>query len=298
MRISTLSWAGACSMLALAASVLAAQPSSRSSGSPDSIPRELVEALLRQSQFGGLRPEFTIGRIPASLAPFLYVPSNARVLGGVSASSGTTVAFVVPGMSIEEVRATYTREQPKLGWTPPPTIEDMRGWGFMPSGGAYGGASGLEYCHVGQSLQITPMPTPGGMQILATVTNFGGRCTTRSAFVRLPTSTTTLLPALENPLGSTMNGRACFGASTISTGMTGTSERLETTLSPGQLLEQFAKELGDSGWRQGAAANGARRMWTRPDSIGVRELTLTAIPIAGTGCQDVTMNVRRVPKPQ
>ena len=46
-----------------------------------------------------------------------------------------------------------------------------------------------------------------------------------------------------------MNARECLSSPTL--GTSSTSERLMTTLDPAQLLEAFAKQLSDSGWRAG-----------------------------------------------
>src|SRR5689334_11531619 len=69
-------------------------------GGPDSLPRELVTALLRMSTGGSSRDaEFFVGKVPPVIEPYLYVPPGARVLGGYSSYTGTTVAMVVHNMN-------------------------------------------------------------------------------------------------------------------------------------------------------------------------------------------------------
>ena len=146
---------------------------------PEMIPRELAEALLRPyvgfSFNGG--GDFVIGKVPPLLAPYLYLPSNAHVIGGIQTQTTTIAVFTVP-LPMEQVRAVYAREEPKLGWTQPPSFDAMRGWGFMPAPGTSSSGDGYEYCHIGQSLRIFPSYSgAGGTQVTATVQNFGGsRC--------------------------------------------------------------------------------------------------------------------------
>jgi hypothetical protein len=77
----------------------------------------------------------------------------------------------------------------------------------------------------------------------------------------------------------------------------GTSERIKTRLSPPQLSDHFAKQLADSGWVAIARSPAVHRVWTHPDSVGTeREMTLTITPSTMAGCQELTLQVRRVVK--
>jgi len=99
-----------------------------------------------------------------------------------------------------------------------------------------------------------------------------------------------------------MNTQACLQFAGIGSLSSATSERLQTSLSPPQLLDYFARQLGDSGWKGASTEPGARRTWTRPDTGGLtRELTMTALPatnaMQSADCRDLTMTVRLVPPP-
>jgi hypothetical protein len=267
----------------------------------DSLPREFVEALLRTSMgfYPGSGSKFVLGAVPPSLAPYLFVPANARVLGGIESPVMTVAVLAVP-MSYEDVRITYQREQPKLGWTPPPSFGAIRGWGFMPAPGTMSGGTGLEFCHIGQSLDISVNPDASGTsQLVATVRGIGGRCSMDVRAGGRPPSAVDL-PTLTNPPGSAMNPQSCTSGPFMSTGAGGTAERLQTSLSPQQLLDSFARQLSDSGWIVGQAATTIRRTWTRPDSSSgfERELTVSAGPLLNSpaGCQEVSMQLRRVPR--
>ena len=264
---------------------------------PDSLPRELVEALVRPAFFGyGGGTEFVVGRIPPALAPFLYVPKGARILGGMTGINGTTGVVVAQG-NVESISEEYRRELPKLGWTaPPPT---GRSWGFIPANESNSTGNGLEFCHIGQSLQVIPVPVGNNtVQVTATVQN-GGRCNNSVTFMggRAQPPGAVALPVLVNPLGTATNAVDCNTATMFLSGSNGSSERVKSQLSIDQLLERFAKQLADSGWKGGAATTVQRRVWTAPDTgATVRELTLTATPMPVAGCEDLSMTVRLVPK--
>jgi hypothetical protein len=275
-------------------------------GGPDSLPRELVTALLRTSYGGSASDaEFFVGKVPPAIEPYLYVPPGARILGGYSSFSGTTVAMAVQNMNFQDVAAMYAREQPKLGWSAPPTAFDMRGWGFQPPPGA-SMMGGLDFCHIGQSLQIMPSPDGANTYIVAQVQNFGGRCSAPNRSMtggRAPAAPAApAYPTVINPVGANMNAQVCNQPFVPTLGGSSTSERLQTVESAAGLLDYFAKQLADSGWASAPATPMARRQFTRPDSAGNRrELTLTATPAPsspGTTCLDVNMSVRVVPAVQ
>jgi hypothetical protein len=278
----------------LAASAVGAAAQGVPPAGPDSLPRELVEALLRPylGLYSGGASGFVVGHVPASLAPFFFVPPGARVLGGIETPTTTVVVLSVP-MSVDDVRSAYRREQLRLGWTMP-SPAGARGWGFVPAPGM-GQDGTLTFCHIGQSIQIVPYQMSSQPLIVtATVQNYGTSCGTQIRF-GMQASTAVELPLLMNPQDAGMNDRACLSSNLSLVGSNGTSERLQTKLSPTQLLEHFSRQLSDSGWSASPALAAVRRVWTRPDSGGAaRELTLTITPSAVSGCQELSMQVRRV----
>lgn len=267
---------------------------------PDLLPRELVEALMRAgvSTYAGDGSEFVVGRVPTSLAPFFYVPRNATVLGGLENTSNTVAIFKV-NITREELRATYARELPKLGWTPATGRSGYAGWGFMPAPGTGPSGSGLEYCHIGQALQINPTDTPsgGGLSVTAVVRNYGGSCGGRAP-VFVNNSGLVDLPILLNPPDAGMNQIDCLQPQVPGVAGRGTSERLKTSIPADKLLDHFARQLTDSGWSPaGSPAASIRRTWTHADTGStIRELTLTITPSTVSGCQEVSMQVRQTLK--
>ncbi len=264
------------------------------------IPRDLVEGLLMPFNMGfGNNIEFTVGDVPPSLKPFLYVPKGAHVIGGMSNGSAVYVVMSAQASS-QDVSAEFRREQPKLGWTVPPTAN--RSWGFVAAQAATYDNGGLQFCHINQSLEIRPLGRPGVTQISVIVQN-NGRCG-QTGVVMAGQPGTSILPALENPFGTTMNVQSCFQTVVAGTGPTATTERVQTNLSPAQLLDAFAKQLSDSGYKSNDGSAGPiRRTWTRPDSgETIREVTLQVTPNGGSGttagCMEVTMSARRTLKPR
>ena len=259
----------------------------------DSLPVELVDVLL-QPYGGSQTHEYFIGRVPPVLDRFFYVPRNARVLGGMSSFSGVTVVLDLPPGS-EDAATMYQREMPKLGWTPPsPTAG--RTWGFVPAPGTTMNGS-LEFCHIGQSIQIRPFPNgSGGTRITATVQPFGSQCSDSRPNV-MAVGEVPSLPTLANPTGSAMNSPSCASPPFVPTRSSGTSERVQTTLAPDRLLEFFGKQLADSGWTPSQAGAVARRTWTRRENSDTREVTLMATTMAGSNCLDVTMQARTLVGP-
>jgi hypothetical protein len=167
----------------------------------------------------------------------------------------------------------------------------------MPEG------AGSEFCHVGQSLRVIPFPNaPGSTRIVVTVQNFGGGCqmSDRVAFIG-GQQPRVAMPALENPLGAPMNSVGCSRVSSIGSQQSSMSERLETRMTPAQLLDHFGKQLTNSGWTASSQVSPTlRRTWTRADSGNtMREATLQIAPLPdaapGATCEDVMLSVRQLP---
>jgi hypothetical protein len=267
---------------------------------PDLLPRELVEALLRAgaATFPGDGSEFVVGRVPTSLAPYFYVPRNATVLGGLENTNNVVAIFKV-NMTREELRTTYAKELPKLGWTPATGRSGWAGWGFMPAPGTGPTGSGLEYCHIGQALQINPTETPsgGGLSVTAVVRNYGGACRGPTT-VAVNNSGLVDMPVLVNPPDAGMNQTDCFQPQVLGVASRASSERLKTSIPADRLLDHFGRQLADSGWSPaGSQAVSLRRTWTRADTGStMRELTLTIMPSTVSGCHEVSMQVRQTIK--
>src|SRR5262249_23322937 len=77
----------------------------------------------------------------------------------------------------------------------------------------------------------------------------------------------------------------------------GTSAQLRTPMSSQQILDHYARQMQDSGWRPAAGSIG--RVWTKPDSTGaLQEVSLVvATSPRDSLCHDVNLQVRAARKP-
>jgi hypothetical protein len=285
-------------LLAVIASMSATAVAAQSTPDPDSIPRDLVQALLQPTMgASGGGVQFSVGHVPPDLAPFFYVPKGARILGGMTSSSGTTVVISVPG-TYDQIRTMYQTEMPKLGWAAPAPFGSMQRGGFVNANPTVSlSGNGLEFCHAGQTISIIPVSDGlGGMLVTGMVSSSGGRCSMAISRPAALPSSYIELPTMMNPPGVTPANATCFSASQqqMQVGFNGTAERVRTTMTPLQLIDHFTKGLTDSGWKSDGPATMARGVWTRPDTGKlVRELTMTVTPQAGLPCSEIQVTLRQ-----
>jgi hypothetical protein len=262
----------------------------------EAIPRELATALMSipRPVPAWDSPQIWIGSVPQNLSRRLFIPSNARVIGGAGAGASMIAVVSMPG-SQATVRSDLRRELGKLGWTPPPPYG--YGGGFRPLPPALDTTSfPTLFCQATETLMLAP----GRQELDATTVTYqvisgnSGLCTPPTMGPGMPRST---YPTLYNPAGSD----ALFGSGACpfpNAGMVGqTSTRLRTGLSGDQILDHYAAQLRDSGWTAGSASTIATRTWSRPDSAGApQELVLTVTGAGGSAsCREMTMTIRRPP---
>jgi hypothetical protein len=288
-------------ILAVAAAAGAQEP--RRLVQNDSIPLELVTALVASGGLGG-DPQILVGSMPGWVENRIVVPANMRVLG--SAFIGTTVVAVLrSSVSPEDAVATLKNELPKRGWkTPPPT--PSYGGGFRPAPVAAvsnGPATRLTLCGDQQLLGVSAVRRRGvNTDVTLRLTAVGNYspCNPQP----LPSGyTRPLFPTLFNPANAgEMRGGAddCGRSTGFGTGSGSTSTTLRTPMDPAALLEHYAKQIQDSGWT--AAAKGGSvvgRTWTRPDSAGnPMELSLSVASSAReASCYELNLQVRTTRKP-
>jgi hypothetical protein len=76
------------------------------------------------------------------------------------------------------------------------------------------------------------------------------------------------------------------------------STRLSTSMPVDQVLAHYGKQLADSGWTPVTDQQLVARYWTRRDSTGFRELTITARVRAETPqCVELEMRVNGMNPP-
>jgi hypothetical protein len=291
------------SMLPFGAFGRVANAQSRLNGTPDSVPRELVEALLASPalQFmaafgvGGGSPRVVVGTLPSGLAQRLWIPPGATVLGGLE-SSGQAVAVLQSSMPEDSLKAAYRREQIARGWIAPPARQPMIMSGFAPAPGSpLDPDAQLMFCSGGATLGIDIVQVGSRREIRASTIALGENlCATQRPVDMTRFGMRGDRPTLTNPPG-TGNGFGENCAQWNSSGGGG-GTKLSTNMTNDQVLAYYAKALADSGWTP-ANVESVSRTWTRRDSLGtLAELTLTSRTRASTpNCVEVEMreNSRR-----
>jgi len=302
MLIRFLTWRGSCAVLTLLCATAVA-PRGRAQeprrlATSDSIPVDLASALIASGGIGG-DPQILVGALPGWINNRIYVPANARILG--SAFIGQTVVGVMsvpdaPEAAIEE----FKRELPSRGWRSPPP-QPSYGGGFRASTPFSPGGSPTYFLLCGdQQTLSTSASRHRGTNTLVVVrvsTQVGqyGVCAPPPVPIGMMRSP---FPTLFNPAGAvdarmTADCGAGFG------GSSGTGTNLHLAMSSEAILDHYAKQLVDSGWRAASAAAIVGRTFTRTDSTGAPlELSLTiASSSRDSTCRDVNMQVRTLRKP-
>lgn len=261
----------------------------------DSIPRELVAALVSSGGLGG-DPQILVGAMPGWVQNRIVLPANMRVLG--SAFIGTTVVAVLRSSdSPEGAVATLNAELPKRGWTPPPPTPSYGG--FRPASMRAipdGPSTYLTLCSDRQLLAVSAMRRRGMTDVTIRLTSNYSTCTPQqppAGFTR------PLYPTLFNPANAS-DARVGNDDCSRSTGSGSTGTTLRTLMDPAALLEHYAKQIQDSGWTASSSAGKlVGRTWTRPDSAGnpiELSLTIASLP-RDASCYDLTLQVRTMRKP-
>lgn len=263
----------------------------------DSIPVDLATALIASGGLGG-DPQLLVGTVPGWMTTRIFVPPNARILG--SAFMGVTGIAIVSTPDMPDVAmAAMRRELESRGWKNPPA-QPSYGGGFRPATMMPGmDATRISVCGGDQMLNASATRRRGVatdivIRIVASPPGYGV-CTPRElpAGYRPPP-----WPTLFNPAGVVDANQLCGGDNPF--GSSGTGALLRTPMSATALLDHYAKQLRDSGWRTPSdTATVMGRTWTRTDSTGAPvELTITvASSPRDASCRTLNMAVHTLKKP-
>ena len=244
------------------------------------VPLELVEALLA-SRVGQTAPVVLVGELPPQMKSRVYVPANARILGGMSSSANATGVFTT-SEDPAALRRDFVREAAARGWKE-----------FEPASGVMGGfrdvsrTGPLVYCDGGVMTQITIGPGAIGESRVTIFETGEGACNfMRNQPTRMGPDILDNLkwPTLLNP-ETTRSGGECGFARRPSFSQ---PAELTTRMTPDSLLSHYGKQLEELGYAP--APNLQTRSWLRTDPTGAKMLLELTVQVAeGSPCRRMHM---------
>ena len=263
------------------------------------VPKELALALVRGSPDGG---DILVGSVPTDLAPDLPVPTGGRILGSFVSPSYVQVVMTFPGRT-DSALAFARRSLVDHGWLAwqPPVVEERGGltFGRSPS------MMPTTFCRAGgaqpDGLTIAASFYGPNTSLLRVTRSMNGMCDTsmraeatrsRGGLMQSPFST---VPPLYPPAETQNSSSACRSASTGYRG--GASQGgmpMRTTMSATELLAHYGRQLDSAGWKAITGTEAARvaGKWTKSDSLGTREVTLTVSGMPSrAGCYTVELSL-------
>jgi len=205
----------------------------------ETVPKQLALALLCSfGPAGDESPDLRVGAAPDDLPPGL-VPANARILGSLVRSHGSTVVAVVPGAPGEAL-ATYADNRTAEGWEPPPM--DQRG-GFISSGFSLP----TSFCREDRHLSVGANRWEGGGTLLRVTVSRASRHTPcdpeMRRFAGYPGDRMPI-PALAAPVGAMQRG----GHAGSGRDYAEASATVETRLGASELSAHYVAQLEREGW--------------------------------------------------
>jgi hypothetical protein len=235
------------------------------------VPLELVEALLSTPR-SALPPAITIGEVPPPMKGSVFVPPDARILGGSFNSSGATVVLQA-GTDPNALERLLRAENSKLGW------KDLQLPGAGGSGGGFrdpaGPTNGI-MCRSGTALTVTVTLIRAGESRVRMSSDADGICSMMDRAATMSASAMDPMsfrwPLLVNPVVS-RGMQACPMVQSFG-GMQ--TADLMTPMPLPELIAHYSRQLTDSGWTR---ANGEASMqaFTRQDSTTGTKLLLRIV---------------------
>ena len=283
--------------VSLAPAVIAAQSPTKPVDSPESIPRELVLALLNLGPgMGGA--EIRVGKAPDDIPPDL-VPPGFEVLGSTTQFENSVIVLAAPQQPDSAV-SRYEAQLLAGGWTKPavPQSRPMRGFVSADVGQVAFDRPDVA-CKGEAFVTYTGTYRRNGGSLVKVTYNRGNRysmCRTRQdvATYRSPYDEAPV-PLLRAPIGSITNdgnGMSASGnnAFTLST-------RLATRLKPGEVVAHYDKQMREQGWTSvgdGSVEFLAAHTYRKNDDQG-RTWTgmLFSVTLPDSSQQDVTLKLTR-----
>jgi hypothetical protein len=295
-----------------AADVRAQQATQRTLWNSDQVPRDLVIAMF-QAQLGNSSvPDLIIGDIPAPLKSKVPILPRARVLGTLLGATSSQIFLEVPGQP-DSLTSAIWRELPKLGWTRYQ----------LPTSGSYGGfrpplsaiSTPLMWCNATGSVTYSIVPRndsialvrysirssdPGICSRYVTTTTYvsGGRTVSASSDEWRSSEYLPHWPTLYAPPGSDFVASACRAPEKNRT-TESTSATIRSMMSVRELLDDYSRQLTESGWVTTVAedSGAVSKTFVKRDSTGTMRRTTLRIFAPHSGppdCRDQTMTTDTV----
>ena len=229
---------------------------------PELVPQELVAALLTGFVAPGPgMPEIVVGRIPDEIPFAVPVPANARVVGAISRPTFGTLVLSVPERPLEAMKA-YRELLRRTGW------DDRgreHGTGFEPPRSLHSGT----FCQ-GESRSINTGAAERSdketfLQVRYQEASGRSLCEQRQS--DHPRSDRGPMPTLYPPEKTSIVDASVGGGMNYSEA----SARLETDLSPAQLVAHYGAQLRADGWAPRSDPSGkevAAQHWSIEDRRG------------------------------
>jgi hypothetical protein len=235
--------------------------------------------------------------------PKIVIPSGGRLVG--AAFQGTAVLTIVSiPRGGDSTIALLRKPLMEHGWFAPPAVQQPNYGGFRPALPAPSDAppTRLTFCDGAQQLNVSVVRHDAASTDIAyrifAWSGIGGACNPP----QMPTSMNGFrspYPGLYNPSGSS-DARMTGDCSTTVGGSSSTGTTLRTAMGADAILDHYAKQLADSGWKpQADRGITTGRTFVRDDPSGAPvELSLTVTTSTRMeGCREVNMTARTGRKP-
>jgi hypothetical protein len=274
---------------------------------PDAIPYDLASALMSAGTVG-YDPQIMVAGMPEWVSNSIVMPSGAHVLGSAFVGS-TAVAILVLPPDADSVIPDMRREMFKRGWKNPPPPQTGQSGGFRPAsmGNTNTDARRMTLCDdqhmlTASSARRRGMVTEVTVRI-STVTPTGYstcRPFIPSAMVMAQQGTNrAAMPVLYNPSGASETGGMMEDCISPRFSAANTYANLRTSMAPQALLDHYARQLQDSGWKpMPTQPQAISRSWVRPDSAGTLLETMLTVSVSAqrAQCSEITMTTLPVKK--
>lgn len=278
-------------LLCLTLIVTAVHPGHTVAAQSETVPRELVDAVLRQAT-GGTGSQLLVGRVPDGFPERFTVSSDARTVGSIT-MSGTTIVVISTNAIPDAVITAVTQQLRAAAWKAAPLPLPQRGFQESEASLPHVFCAGDTVVTVRAFGRMT-----GGTSVVATQAMGSPRSC--DPVVQPPRRPAPELPTLRNPPTTDVTGSCNRRDPNMVSVSNGMATMLRTSITPDSILAHYGRQLQAAGWAP-RPPQSYTTTWGQPDSTGaVVEATLSVMPNRQVaGCYNVNLNVvRSTPSPR